>query len=341
MTVQQKVWFITGCSTGFGRALGQEVLAAGHKAVVTARNVAQVQDLVEGNDQALALSLDVTDGAQVREAVEAAEKHFGGIDVLVNNAGIGYFAAVEESTDDEIRRLFDINVFGLSDVIRAVLPGMRARRSGTIVNSSSIGLRAFPAVGYYAATKFAVEGLTDALRQEVGPLGITTLLVEPNPFRTDWAGRSANETLPEREIADYAETVGAQRAAFRADTGKEPGDPHAAARAIITALAADAHPQRLLLGAPAYGMAIEQLESMLAEARANEALTLSADFDAPRRLTLRQDPPAGDDAVSRPVNGQRRPGSCDARPIPRTEAEPMSTHITRTRESLRAAAPAR
>ncbi|MEU9168710.1 oxidoreductase [Streptomyces sp. NPDC048420] len=281
MTVQQKVWFITGCSTGFGRALAQEVLTAGHKAVVTARDVSQVKDLVEGNDQALALSLDVTDAAQVREAVEVAEKHFGGIDVLVNNAGIGYFAAVEESTDDEIRRIFDINVFGLSDVIRAVLPGMRARRSGTIVNFSSIGgLRAFPAVGYYAATKFAVEGLTDALRQEVAPLGITTLLVEPGPFRTDWAGRSANETLPEREIADYADTVGAARAGFRADTGKEPGDPHAAARAIITALSADTHPQRLLLGAPAYSMAIEQLESMLAEFRANEALTKSADFDA-------------------------------------------------------------
>jgi NAD(P)-dependent dehydrogenase (short-subunit alcohol dehydrogenase family) len=282
VTVQQKVWFITGCSTGFGRALAQEVLAAGHKAVVTARNVAQVQDLVEGNDQALALPLDVTDATQIREAVEAAEKHFGSIDVLVNNAGIGYFAAVEESTDEEIHRIFDINVFGLSDVIRTVLPGMRARRSGTIVNFSSIGgLRAFPAVGYYAATKFAVEGLTDALRQEVAPLGITTLLVEPGPFRTDWAGRSANETLPEREIADYAATVGAQRAAFRAETGKEPGDPYAAARAIITSLAADTHPQRLLLGAPAYGMAIEQLESMLAEIRANEALTKSADFDAP------------------------------------------------------------
>lgn len=281
MTASQKVWFITGCSTGFGRALAKEVLAAGHKAVVTARNVAQVKDLVEGNDQALALPLDVTDAVQVKETVGAAEKHFDGIDVLVNNAGIGYFAAVEESTDEEIRRIFDINVFGLSDVIRAVLPGMRARRSGVIVNFSSIGgLRAFPAVGYYAATKFAVEGLTDALRQEVALLGITTLLVEPGPFRTDWAGRSANETLPEREIPDYADTVGVQRAAFRADTGKEPGDPQAAARAIITALSADTHPQRLLLGAPAYSMAIEQLESMLAQIRTNEALTKSADFDA-------------------------------------------------------------
>ncbi|GGS18017.1 oxidoreductase [Streptomyces griseoviridis] len=282
MAPEQKIWFITGCSTGFGRALAQQVLAAGHRAVVTARDTAQVQDIVEGHDNALALALDVTDPEQVRTAVAAAEQYFGGIDVLVNNAGIGYFAAVEESTDEEIRRIFEINVFGLSDVIRAVLPGMRERRTGTIVNFSSIGgLRAFPAVGYYAATKFAVEGLTDALRQEVAPLGITTLLVEPGPFRTDWAGRSADETLPEREIADYADTAGAQRAAFRAETGKEPGDPAAAARAIITALAGDTHPQRLLLGAPAYSMAIEQLETMLAEARAHEALSKSADFDAP------------------------------------------------------------
>ncbi|MGW2288017.1 oxidoreductase [Streptomyces phaeochromogenes] len=283
MTDDQKVWFITGCSTGFGRALAQEVLAAGHRVVVTARSVDQVKHIADAHrGNVLVLPLDVTEPTQVRAAVAAAEERFGGIDVLVNNAGIGYFAAVEESTDEEIRRIFEINVFGLSDVIRAVLPGMRRRRSGTIVNFSSIGgLRAFPAVGYYAATKFAVEGLTDALRQEVAPLGITTLLVEPGPFRTDWAGRSANETLPEREIADYAGTVGAQRAAFRAGTGKEPGDPHAAGRAVITALAGDRHPQRLLLGAPAFSMAVEQLESMLAEARAHEALTKSADFDTP------------------------------------------------------------
>ncbi|MFG1966607.1 oxidoreductase [Nonomuraea sp. NPDC049028] len=278
-----KTWLITGCSTGFGRALALAVLDHGDQAVVTARRPEQIRDIIErGGDRALGLPLDVTDPAQVRAAVAAAEDRFGGIDVLVNNAGIGYFAAVEESTDEEIRRIFEINVFGLSDVIRAVLPGMRKRRSGTIVNFSSIGgLRAFPAVGYYAATKFAVEGLTDALRQEVAPLGITTLLVEPGPFRTDWAGRSASETLPEQEITDYADIVGAQRATFRAETGKEPGDPDAAARAIITALAGDTHPQRLLLGAAAYSMAIEQWESMLAEARAHEALTKTADFDAP------------------------------------------------------------
>ncbi|MGP3942545.1 SDR family NAD(P)-dependent oxidoreductase [Streptomyces sp. 6N106] len=149
MTHDQKIWFITGCSTGFGRALAEEVLAVGDRAVVTARNADQVKDIVAAHgDNGIALALDVTDPAQVRAAVTAAEDTFGGIDVLFNNAGIGYFAAVEESTDEEIRRIFEINVFGLSDVIRAALPGMRKRRSGTIVKFSSIGgLRAFPAVG--------------------------------------------------------------------------------------------------------------------------------------------------------------------------------------------------
>lgn len=279
-TANPKTWFITGCSTGFGRALAQEVLAAGHRAIVTARNIEQVKDLADANDRALTLALDVTDPAQVRNAVSAAQTQFGGIDVLVNNAGIGYFAAVEESTDEEIRRIFEINVFGLSDVIRATLPGMRARRSGTIVNFSSIGgLRAFPAVGYYAATKFAVEGLTDALRQEVAPLGIDTLIVEPGPFRTDWAGRSANETLPENEIADYAETAGANRANFRESAGSEPGNPQAAARAIIEVVDGDTNPQRLLLGSAAYDMALEQLDTMLTEARSLETISRSADFD--------------------------------------------------------------
>ncbi|MFF9497949.1 SDR family NAD(P)-dependent oxidoreductase [Streptomyces flaveolus] len=210
-------WLITGCSTGFGRQLAATVLARGEKAVVTARRPEQVKDLVDtAPDRALALA---------------------------NNAGIGYFAAVEESTDDEIRRMFEINVFGLSAMTKAVLPGMRARRSGTIVNFSSIGgLRSFPAVGYYNATKFAVEGLSEALWQEVEPLGIKVLLAEPGPFRTDWAGHSANETVPGHEIADYAATAGAARASFRENTGGEPGDPARAAAAIYTAVTADNPP---------------------------------------------------------------------------------------------------
>ncbi|MFC7329454.1 oxidoreductase [Marinactinospora rubrisoli] len=275
-----KTWFITGCSTGFGRRLAAAVLARGDRAVVTARDTDQIRDLVaDSGARALALELDVTRPDQVRAAVTAASDRFGGIDVLVNNAGIGYFAAVEESTDAEIRRMFEINVFGLSEMTRAVLPGMRERRSGTIVNFSSIGgLRSFPAVGYYNATKFAVEGLSEALWQEVEPLGIRVMLVEPGPFRTDWAGRSANETLPGHEIADYADTAGAARANFRANTGSEPGDPARAAQAIITAVEAQRPPHRLLLGGPAYDMALEKLDQLRTEFTAWEDLSRSADF---------------------------------------------------------------
>ena len=277
-----KTWFITGCSTGFGRQLAAAVLAHGDRAVVTARNTDQIQDLVaDAGERALALELDVMRPEQVRAAVTAAQDRFDGIDVLVNNAGIGYFAAVEESTDAEIRRMFEINVFGLSEMTRAVLPGMRERRTGTIVNFSSIGgLRSFPAVGYYNATKFAVEGLYEALWQEVEPLGIKVMLAEPGPFRTDWAGRSANETRPEHEIADYAETVGAARADFRANTGREPGDPARAAQAIITAVGADQPPHRLLLGSPAYDMALDKLDQLRTEFTAWEELSRSADFPA-------------------------------------------------------------
>ncbi|GAA2412168.1 oxidoreductase [Actinomadura vinacea] len=275
-----KTWLITGCSTGFGRELARAVLSHGDRAVVTARDVEQIKDIVEAaGDRALALPLDVTRPEHVRAAVQTAQDRFGGIDVLVNNAGIGYFAAVEESTDEEIRRMFEINVFGLSDVTRAVLPGMRQRRTGTIVNFSSIGgLRSFPAVGYYNATKFAVEGLSEALAKEVAPLGLKVLLVEPGPFRTDWAGRSAKETLPEHGLADYTATAGAQRADFRAGTGNEPGDPARAATAIITAVEADQPPLRLLLGGPAYEMAIDKLDQLRTEFTTWETLTRSADF---------------------------------------------------------------
>src|SRR5215472_10056289 len=171
---RSSTWFITGCSTGFGRELARAVLARGYRAAVTARNPAQVEDLVAGHrDRALALRLDVTDPAQVAEAVRRAEEHFGGIDVLVNNAGIGYFAAVEESEEKDTRQVFEIDFFGLARMIQAVLPGMRKRRCGHIINISSIGgLAPFPSLGYYCAAKFAVEGLSECLALEVGPLGI-------------------------------------------------------------------------------------------------------------------------------------------------------------------------
>ncbi|MGI4815774.1 MAG: SDR family NAD(P)-dependent oxidoreductase, partial [Janthinobacterium lividum] len=185
------VWFITGCSTGFGRELARLILARGWRAVVTARDKARVEDLIEGADErALALDLDVTDDRQIDAAVKAAEARFGRIDVLVNNAGYGYQSSVEEGDDAEIRAQFDANVFGLFAMTRAVLPGMRERRHGHVLNVTSVaGFVGFPASGYYSASKHAVEGWSDSLAAEGAPLGIKVTCVAPGPFRTDWSGR--------------------------------------------------------------------------------------------------------------------------------------------------------
>tara|TARA_R110002051_G_scaffold73026_1_gene132030 strand:+ start:178 stop:1032 length:855 start_codon:yes stop_codon:yes gene_type:complete len=272
------VWFITGCSTGFGRELAEAVLAKGYRAVVTARNINQLADVVDGfEDQALALTLDVTDRDQAEAAVAAAIARFGRIDVLVNNAGIGYFAAIEESDEAEVRRMFEVNVFGLSRMMHLVLPGMRARRSGTIVNVSSIGgIRAFPAVGYYNGTKFAVEGISEALSQEVAPLGIKVLIVEPSGFRTDWAGRSANET--KHPIADYDATAGRNKGAIRGYSGAQPGDPKRAVAAIIKAVEAKTPPLRLLLGKAALAGARGKIEMLQKDFDAWAEVTEGADF---------------------------------------------------------------
>ncbi len=221
------VWFITGCSTGFGLELAKLVLARGWPAVVTARDRDRVADLVTGaEDHALALSLDVTDSAAVAAAVEAAEARFGRIDVLVNNAGYGYQASIEEGVEAEIRAQFDANVFGLFALTRAVLPGMRARRRGHVINITSVaGLIGFPGSGYYAASKHAVEGFSDALAAEGKPLGIKVTCIEPGPFRTDWAGRSLRQT--KSQIADYADTVAARMAATAAISGTPGGRPGA------------------------------------------------------------------------------------------------------------------
>jgi NAD(P)-dependent dehydrogenase (short-subunit alcohol dehydrogenase family) len=204
----ENVWFITGCSSGFGRELARLVLDRGYRAVVTARDLHKIEDLTAGREgRSLALKLDVTNKAEAADAVKMAESTFGSIDVLVNNAGYGYVGAVEESEEDEVRAMFEVNFFGLDRMIHSVLPGMRQRRRGCIVNiSSDAGLVGFPGVGYYNASKFAVEGLSEALAKEVTPLGIKVLLVEPGPFRTDWAGRSLKKSS--QQIAEYAETAG-------------------------------------------------------------------------------------------------------------------------------------
>ena len=273
---ENPVWFITGCSTGFGRHIAEHVLKLGYRVVVTSRDPEDVQDLAENGD-ALILKLNVTDRSQAEKAVKAAEDHFGGIDVLVNNAGIGYFAAVEESDEKEVRKMFDVNVFGLCRMIHLVLPGMRKRRKGYIVNLSSIaGLRSFPGLGYYNSTKFAVEGVSEALWQEVEPLGIKVMLVEPSGFRTDWAGRSANET--KHPIADYANTADENIRQLRAVSGHQDGDPARAAAAIVQAIESPNPPHRLLLGNDAFNGAIAKLDELREEFAAWESVSRGADF---------------------------------------------------------------
>ena len=275
---EKKVWFITGCSTGFGRELAKLVLDRGYRAVVTARDPAKVEDIAKGRgDRALVLELDVTDPVEVDAAVKSAGKHFGRIDVLVNNAGIGYFGAVEESEEEEVRRMFEINFFGLARMTRAVLPIMRKQRSGHIVNISSIGgLKSFPTLAYYNSTKYAVEGFSEALALEVAPLGIKVTIVEPSGFRTDWAGRSAAETR--NRIADYAPTAGKNLEDLRGYSGKQPGDPVRAAAAIIAAVESPNPPLRLLLGKAALKGARAKLETLKKDFDAWEKTTVEADF---------------------------------------------------------------
>lgn len=273
-------WLITGCSTGLGRALAEAVLAHGDNAVVTARDVAKVQDLADAHpDTALAVTLDVTDDAQVTAAVRAAEERFGAVDVLVNNAGYGYRAAVEEGEDGPVHQLFDTHVFGTVRTIKAVLPGMRSRRSGTIVNLSSIGARICPeGSGYYAAVKAAIESLTLSLRKEVAPLGITATVVEPGAFRTDFADRSLQQAA--EPIADYAQTAGKRRKENDTVHGTQPGDPAKAAAALITAVESDEAPYMLLLGNDASDAFRAALDALRTEVDAWESLSRSTDFDA-------------------------------------------------------------
>jgi len=273
---QPPVWFITGCSTGFGLELAKQAIGHGYHTVVTARDPSKLEDFAS-IDNALVLTLDVTEPDQVEAAVRAAKARFGHIDVLVNNAGIGYFAAVEESEEAEVRTMFDVNLFGTGRMIWAVLPSMRERRSGCIVNISSLaGLRGFPALGYYNASKFAVEGLSAALRQEIEPLGVQVMVVEPSGFRTDWAGRSANES--KLQIDDYKDTAGKVRAAVRGSSGQQPGDPVRAAAAIIKAVASGQPPHHLLLGNDAFEGAMARLDHLREDFTAGEAVARAADF---------------------------------------------------------------
>jgi NAD(P)-dependent dehydrogenase (short-subunit alcohol dehydrogenase family) len=271
-------WLITGCSTGLGRHLAQAVLARGYNAIVTARDAGKVQDLVDAYpDNALALALDVTEDTQVTHAVRQAEERFSGVDVLVNNAGYGYRAAVEEGEEAEVAKLFATNFFGPVAMIKAVLPGMRARRDGAIVNISSIGARISPpGSGYYSATKAALEAMSASLRKELDPLGITVTVVEPGGFRTDFAGRSLQQSRD--AIADYADTAGRRRKEHDTAHGTQPGDPARAAQAIITAVEAPDSPFLLLLGNDALACFRAVIYAHDKELEVWEELSLSTGF---------------------------------------------------------------
>jgi NAD(P)-dependent dehydrogenase (short-subunit alcohol dehydrogenase family) len=281
------VWFITGCSTGFGRELANILLNRGYRTVVTARDANKIQDLAAGHDgKALALPLDVTNASQTAEAVKKAEAVFGRIDVLVNNAGYGYLGAVEESEEAGIRAMFEANFFGLARLTQAVLPGMRQRRRGTIVNISSIGgLVGFPGVGFYNATKFAVEGLSEALSKEVAPLGIKVMVVEPGPFRTDWAGRSIQHSP--KKIQDYTETAGAFRQRITTGSGKQAGDPVRASEAIIEAVESEKTPLHFVLGRMGLDTARTKIDLLRKELDAWEESSLGTDYPESQVQTAR------------------------------------------------------
>jgi NAD(P)-dependent dehydrogenase (short-subunit alcohol dehydrogenase family) len=278
MNRDNPVWLITGCSTGFGRELAKLVLARGWRAVVTARDASKVADIAEGHaDRALVLPLDVTQRGQIDAAVAQAKERFGRIDVLVNNAGYGYLAAIEEGEDAAVREMFEANVFGLVDMTKAVLPVMRKQHSGLIVNVSSIGgLTSFAATGYYHGTKYAVEGISESLATEVKPLGIDVLIVEPGPFRTNWAGPSIKQSAT--QIDDYNATAGERRKQTAARSGNQAGDPVRAAQAIIDAALSDTPPLRLLLGKTALELARKKLDLLRTDFDNWEATTLGADY---------------------------------------------------------------
>ncbi|HPG88627.1 MAG TPA: oxidoreductase [Hyphomicrobium sp.] len=272
-------WVITGVSTGFGRALAEAVLAKGDSVTGTVRNDNAKQEferLKPGS--ATAVLLDVTDAAAVHRVIKDIASVSGGIDVLVNNAGYGFEGAIEEATLDQVRHQFEVNVFGAVSVIQAALPDMRRRKSGHIVNITSMGgLAAFPGVGIYNGSKYALEGISQALAKEVQPLGIKVTIVEPGSFRTDWAGRSMVHV--ETKIADYEATAGTFRKSLAQRNGKQAGDPRKAAEAIIAAVEAEQPPLHLLLGPDALRLVGEKLGALQSEILKWAPLSGSTNFD--------------------------------------------------------------
>ena len=273
-------WFITGASRGFGLEITKEALSRGDKVVATARNPQAVLDaLPDGGEQLLAVGLDVHRSDQITGAVDEAIARFGRIDVLVNNAGRGLLGAVEEATDDEVRAVFDVNVFGLLAVTRAVLPHLRAQRSGLVINLSSVGgFVSGPGWGVYSSTKFAVEALSEAMTHELAPLGIKVVAIEPGPFRTNFLDGSSLGVAA-NEIDDYALTSGLTRKwASEANYGQE-GDPVKAAKIIVDLADRDELPERIQLGANAFDRIAEKLARTARDQEAWREIALSADYE--------------------------------------------------------------
>jgi NAD(P)-dependent dehydrogenase (short-subunit alcohol dehydrogenase family) len=274
-----KTWFITGGTGGFGKAYAEAALASGDRVVLTARMPEPLRSwAAQYGDRVLLLPLDVTDPQQIQSAVATAEARFGGIDVLVNNAGRGWHASVEEMDDALVRSSFELNFFAVVSVIRAVLPGMRARRSGWIVNMSSVaGLAGVVGFGFYTAAKFALEGLSDSLRQEVAPLGIQVLVVEPGAFRTQAYAGFVDEPVGSVS-SDYEPMLSAVHAAMVSQDGKQPGDPVRGAQAVVAAIDSEKPPQQLVLGGAGYDRVVAKIEGMLSEIRSWEDVSRGADF---------------------------------------------------------------
>ena len=273
-----RVWLITGASTGFGRQLAKTLISRGERVAATARDVAAIKDLGQLSDHVLTARLDVTDQETIRDAVEATITRFGRIDVLVNNAGHGLIGALEELSDAQLRAVLETNVFGVAAVTRAVLPTMRAQRGGHIVQLSSVGgIVGNPGHAAYATSKFALEGMSEALAGEVAPFGIRVSIVEPGPFRTEFAGRSMSFADP---IADYQDTpAGTLRTRFRAQDGVQPNDPVRAAEAIITLVDRADSPLRLPLGPEAATRIRAKLTGQLADLAAWEEISLDTRYE--------------------------------------------------------------
>jgi NAD(P)-dependent dehydrogenase (short-subunit alcohol dehydrogenase family) len=275
---KDKRWLITGASSGFGRLLAEYLMSLDAKVVATARNVESLQDMVKRHaGNVITLELDVTKPHSIDKAVADAIARVGHIDVLVNNAGYGVMGAIEEVSEAEYMPMFETNIFGLINLTKALLPQFRERRSGTIVNFSSIGgLIGAPGWGYYNATKFAVEGLSEALSGELAPLGVHVMVVEPGPFRTDFLGRSGVEAA--QRIGDYEPTAGKTREYFETQSGKQPGDPQRAVEAIVAAVSDVNPPNHLLLGRIALTRFRKRLEDWKTELNRWEVTTTGADY---------------------------------------------------------------